>query len=71
MKENDNFRVRFLEIGTYEYFCQIYTRMQATIEVVERKAPIVVGGVREINPLFSVAPSIGNVKKSDLEEGDG
>jgi hypothetical protein len=34
LKENDFFRVRFLEVGTFKYNCQIYTRMKGSISVI-------------------------------------
>lgn len=35
IKENETFKVRFLEVGSFQYACSIYTRMKGSIEIVE------------------------------------
>ena len=35
LRVNDTFRVRFLEVGSYQYKCQIYPRMKGLIRVFE------------------------------------
>ena len=55
-KNTDSFKVRFLETGTYNYRCQIYTRMRGIVEVFDVKPKIpVVKNLKELGFLINQA----------------
>ena len=55
-KKSDTFKVRFLETGTYNYRCQIYTRMRGVIEVFDVKPHIpVVKSLKQLGQLINQA----------------
>jgi len=68
------FQIKFLEAGTYNYRCQIYTRMRGRIEVCDKTQQVsVVKSVNQISKMVVTKAAIPSVYQSyrynpDLEE---
>jgi hypothetical protein len=68
-RNSPGFKVRFLETGTYNYRCQIYTRMRGLIEVFDVKPKIpVVKNIKQLGQLINQAaiPQVKEVKTTPL-----
>lgn len=61
LRVNDSFKVKFLEVGSYPYRCQIYPRMRGMIQVLENLHQIL--NIPRVLPVtkqavFSMGPTV-------------